>query len=78
MDVIRVIKEGLVDLVINVPKALHHQELSYGAQIRQAAVQFGCSLLTNMEATIAFAQALGRYPDFASSHEVIALPPYRS
>jgi carbamoyl-phosphate synthase large subunit len=78
VDVIRVIKEGLVDLVINVPKALHHQELSYGAQIRQAAVQFGCSLLTNMEATIAFAQALGRYPDFASSHEVIALPPYRS
>ena len=78
VDVIRVIKEGLVDLVINVPKALHHQELSYGAQIRQAAVQFGCSLLTNMETTIAFAQALGRYPDFASTHEVIALPPYRS
>ena len=78
LDVISAIKEGLVDLVINVPKNLQRQELSYGAQIRQAAVQFGCSLLTNMEATLAFAQALARYPDFTSSHEVIALPGYRS
>jgi carbamoyl-phosphate synthase large subunit len=78
MDVIRAIKEGLVDLVINVPKALHQQELSYGAQIRRAAVQFGCSLLTNMEATIAFSQALARCPDFGSVHEVLPLPPYRS
>ena len=78
LDVIRAIKEGLVDLVINVPKALQSQELSYGAQIRRAAVQFGCSLLTNMESTIAFSQALARNPDFAQVHDILPLPSYRS
>jgi carbamoyl-phosphate synthase large subunit len=77
-DVIRAIKDGLVDLVINVPKNLQRQELSYGAQIRQAATQFGCSLITNMEATTAFASALARYPDFLASHDVMPLPPYKS
>ncbi len=76
-DVLSAIRNGLVDLVINVPKTLQRQELSYGAQIRQAAVQFGCSLITNMEATTAFASALARYPDFVAGHEVMSLPPYR-
>ena len=76
-DVLSAIKGGLVDLVINVPKTLQRQELSYGAKIRQAAVQFGCSLITNMEATTAFAAALARNPDFVKTHDVLPLPPYR-
>ena len=76
-DALKAIRSGLVDLVINVPKNLRRDELSYGGQIRQAAVQSGCSLITNMEATIAFAQALARYPDFVAGHTVEALPGYR-
>jgi len=77
-DVLDAIRSGLIDLVINVPKELQRQELSHGARIRQVAVQFGCSLITNMEATMAFAQALARYPDFGSTHTVMALPAYKS
>ncbi len=76
-DVLEAIREGIVDLVINVPKNLQLKELSYGAQVRQLAVQFGCSLITNMEAASAFAHALARYPDFDRTHEVMALPRYR-
>jgi carbamoyl-phosphate synthase large subunit len=75
-DALEVIKKGKVDLVINVPKALEHQELTRGALIRRTAVQFGCSLITNMEATNAFVQAIGRNPDFTRDHQVMPLPPY--
>jgi carbamoyl-phosphate synthase large subunit len=77
-DALQAIKEGLVDLVINIPKNLQRQELSHGAQIRRAATQFGCSLITNMELTAAFATALGRHPDFLAQHKVAPLPDYRS
>ncbi len=76
-DVIHAIKSGLVDLVINIPKSLQHQELDNGARIRMAAAQFGCSLVTNMELTVAFATALARHPDFVNEHAVGALPPYK-
>lgn len=71
------IKERLVDLVINIPKALVRSELSQGARIRQAAVQFGCSLITNAELSLAFARALAAYPDFAAKHQPSYLPNYR-
>lgn len=76
-DVMQAIKRGLVDLVINVPKNLQRQELSYGSQIRQAAARFGCSLITNMELAVAFATALGRHPQFVKKHAVEPLPNYR-
>ena len=76
-DVIHAIKAGYVDLVINIPKNLQHQELDYGARIRQAAVQFGCSLITNMELAVAFVTAVSRHPNFVADHQVNALPPYR-
>jgi carbamoyl-phosphate synthase large subunit len=76
-DVIHAIKTGLVDFVINIPKNLQRRELSNGAQIRQAATRFGCSLLTNMELTTAYAVALMRYPDFVKEHDVMPLPLYR-
>ena len=71
------IKEHLVDLVINIPKTLERDELRQGAQIRQAAVQFGCSLITNAELSLAFSRALAAYPKFASAHQPMALPGYR-
>lgn len=76
-DVIHAIKSGLVDLVINIPKSLQHQELDYGARIRMAAAQFGCSLVTNMELSVAFATALARHPDFVREHAVMSLPRYK-
>jgi carbamoyl-phosphate synthase large subunit len=76
-DVIKAIAEGWVDLVINIPKNLERQELSHGAQIRQAATRYGRSLLTNMEKTIALIQSMGRYPEFLKDHEVVALPNWR-
>lgn len=77
-DVIHAIKEGLVDLVINIPKNTEREEITRGARIRKAAVQFGCSLLTNMEKVNAFIQALDRHPDFHSKHKPIDLPPYQN
>jgi carbamoyl-phosphate synthase large subunit len=77
-DVMSAIKSGLVDLVINVPKNIQRQELSYGSQIRQAAARFGCSLITNMELAVAFATALARLPNFVKTHDVVALPNYKT
>jgi len=76
-DVIKAIAEGWVDLVINIPKSLERQELSHGGQIRQAATQYGRSLLTNMEKTIALVQSMGRYPKFIETHEVVPLQGWR-
>ncbi len=76
-DVLQVIKGGLVDFVINIPKSSQRKELTNGSKIRQAAVRYGCSLLTNMENVTALSQALDRSPDFIHSHELLSLPPYR-
>ncbi len=77
-DVIQAIKDGKVDFVINIPKSSQRGELTRGSLTRQAAVKFGCSLLTNMEIVIAYVQALGRCPEFLTNHQVLSLPPYRS
>jgi carbamoyl-phosphate synthase large subunit len=77
-DVIQAIKDGKVDFVINIPKNSQRGELTRGSLTRQAAVKFGCSLLTNMEIVTAYVQALDRCPDFLASHEVLPLPSYRS
>ena len=77
-DALEVIKSGKVDLVINVPKILDHTELTRGALIRRTAVQFGCSLLTNMETTNAFVQAIGRSQNFMLDHELLHLPEYNN
>jgi carbamoyl-phosphate synthase large subunit len=78
-DVISVIRSHEVDLVVNIPKSSHIRELTNGAKIRQAAVQFDCPLITDMEKLNAFACAIeycGK--DFARTHVPIQLPPYRS
>lgn len=76
-DVMMAIKEGLVDFVINIPKDLQRKELTQGSLVRQAAVKFGCSLLTNMEIVTAYLHALERCPDFLARHKVIPLPSFR-
>jgi carbamoyl-phosphate synthase large subunit len=77
-DVIQAIKDGKVDFVINIPKNSQRGELTRGSLTRQAAVKFGCSLLTNMEIVTAYVQALDRCPEFLARHEVLSLPSYRS
>jgi carbamoyl-phosphate synthase large subunit len=77
-DVIHAIRSGLVDSVINIPKSAQRQEITHGMRIRQAAVQFGCSLFTNVEAVKAYIHALDRCPDFIAKHEVESLPNYRN
>jgi carbamoyl-phosphate synthase large subunit len=77
-DVIQAVKDGKVDFVINIPKNSQRGELTRGSLTRQAAVKFGCSLLTNMEIVTAYIQALDRCPEFLARHEVLSLPSYRS
>ena len=76
-DVLKVIKSDLVDFVINIPKNSQRTELTRGSQIRQSAVRFGCSLLTNMEKVSAFVHALDKTEDFVDKHELLVLPDYR-
>ncbi len=77
-DVLQAIKSGKVDFVINIPKSSQRKELTRGSAVRQAAVKFGCSLLTNMEIASSYIQALDRCPDFLAQHQVLSLPNYRS
>ena len=77
-DVIKAVKEGLVDFVINIPKDTQRNELTRGSAVRQAAVKFGCSLLTNMEIVTAYVHALERCPDFLARHNVIPLPSFKA
>ena len=48
-NVIKAIKEGVVDFVVNLPKNSLKSELTNGTRIRQAAVTFDCPLLTDMK-----------------------------
>lgn len=76
-DVLDCIQKGLVDFVINIPKTSQRTELTRGSQIRQNAIIYGCSLLTNMEKATAFIQALEKCRNFAKSHRLLPLPGYR-
>lgn len=78
-DVISVIKSGEIDLVVNIPKSSQVRELTNGAKIRQASVQYDCPLLTDIEKVNAFAWAIDYCgQDFTRTHVPIQLPPYRS
>ena len=69
-DVLKAIREGWVDFVINIPKSAKKSELSHGRQIRQTAVRHGCSLLTDMEKVVALLGSLKAYPQMLVSHQV--------
>jgi len=52
------IKEGKIDLVINIPKNYQAEELTNGYKIRRAAVDYNVLLITNRQIAMRFAQAL--------------------
>jgi carbamoyl-phosphate synthase large subunit len=55
------IKNGDVDLVINIPKTLENEDLNNDYSIRRAAVDFNVSLITNARLASAFVFAISRY-----------------
>ncbi len=70
-------KQEKIDLVINVPQQNQRLKPTFGASLRQATIQNGCSLITNLEKSIAFVQALDACYDFVKNHKVKHLPEYR-
>ena len=67
-NVLEAIKEGKVDLVINIPKNQELKELTNGYRVRKASVEHSCSLLTNAEKTMAYLKALEEHQKFYKSH----------
>lgn len=57
------IKNGLVDMVINIPKSYQRDELTNGYYIRRAAADYGVMLLTNRQIVMRLAEALAEYPN---------------
>jgi len=58
-NTIEYIKNGLVDMVINIPKSFQKDELTNGYHIRRAAADYNIMLLTNRQIVMRVAEALG-------------------
>jgi len=55
------IRSKRLDLVINIPEgSTRSDEVTSGYLMRRTAVDFGCSLLTNVKCAVLFSEALGR------------------
>ena len=54
------IKEGKIDLVLNIPKSSQKSELTNGYMIRRTAVDYGVPLITNRQVGMRFAEAISR------------------
>jgi carbamoyl-phosphate synthase/aspartate carbamoyltransferase len=60
-SVVKLIKDRTIDLVINIPEGTKRSdEITSGYLMRRAAVDFGCSLITNMKCAVLFCDALFR------------------
>ncbi|MCK4893306.1 MAG: carbamoyl-phosphate synthase (glutamine-hydrolyzing) large subunit [Calditrichia bacterium] len=59
-NTIEYIKDGKIDLVINIPKNYQEMELTNDYMIRRAAVDFGVPLITNRQFAMRFAEAVSR------------------
>ena len=57
-NVVSYIEEGKIDLVINIPKNAQEEELTNDYIIRRKAVDFGVSLITNIQLAERFAETL--------------------
>ena len=57
-NTVEYIKSGLIDLVINIPKNYHNEELTNGYHIRRAAADYGVMLITNRQLVMRLAEAL--------------------
>lgn len=76
-NVITAIEQGWVDFVVNIPKNLEKKELTNGARIRQAAVTFNCSLITDIEKANSYIKALHYCKDFIQHHVPKPLPEWQ-
>ncbi|MBN2367208.1 MAG: carbamoyl-phosphate synthase (glutamine-hydrolyzing) large subunit [Calditrichaeota bacterium] len=61
------IKEGRIDLVINIPKNYQETELTNDYMIRRTAVDYGIPLITNRQFAMRFAEAISR-TDLSALH----------
>ncbi len=75
LNVMELIRSGKVDFVINIPKNSKRRELTAGMQIRQTAINYGCSLMTNMEKVLSFFSALENTSAKHYGEGLISLPP---
>lgn len=73
-EALKIIRGGRVDLVINIAGANSNRD----RQVRETAVRFGCSLLTNPERTTAFLKALGWAGESARPQELHRLEAWLS
>ncbi len=55
------IKQGKIDLVVNIPKNFEKVELSNDYLIRRTAADYGVSLITNLQIAELFVDAVGKY-----------------
>jgi carbamoyl-phosphate synthase large subunit len=62
-DAVDFIRDGDVDLVINIPKDDRPDELTNGYMIRRAAVDFNVPLITNRQIAMRFIEAIARVDD---------------
>jgi len=59
-NTIEYLNQGQIDLVINIPKNYHEQELTNDYLIRRKAVDFSVPLITNIQLAERFVEALSR------------------
>ena len=58
------LREGKIDLVINIPEGNDQNEQTSGYEIRRTAVDFGVSLITNIKSAVLFAASLEHVKKF--------------
>jgi carbamoyl-phosphate synthase large subunit len=61
--VIEALEDGRIDLVINVPRSLERKDLTSGYLIRRKVVDYGISMLTNIQAANLLVEALWEIRD---------------
>lgn len=59
-NIIEYLKNGKIDLVINIPKNYQKEELTNGYLIRRAAIDYNVMLITNRQLVMRFIEALAR------------------
>ncbi|MCF7741352.1 MAG: ATP-grasp domain-containing protein, partial [Candidatus Marinimicrobia bacterium] len=59
-NIIDYLKNGKIDLVINIPKNYQKEELTNGYLIRRAAIDYNVMLITNRQLAMRFIEALAR------------------
>ncbi|MDR1695248.1 MAG: carbamoyl-phosphate synthase (glutamine-hydrolyzing) large subunit [Endomicrobium sp.] len=70
---VNTIIDGKVDFVININKNLTVDELKNNSEIRKTAVKCGCSILTNLEKTMAYLRAFDSYESLQKIEDMISL-----